>query len=205
MLIHYVEGASIVHSLAPELKMSFLLLFLFLALIIPLEYSWILLLVLFGSYYLANISLIDVCKKNWLILAVGLIPLLGRALFQRGELELFMGVNIPLGLYLGIMNFMYVVFISFFSLLFVYTTKPHQLQKALLFLRVPKKIVLMFIIALHYIPYFQRRIERIRIAHEIRGGKDVFSLLIPLISNVFLEARKLSIALEIRGFESESD
>jgi len=188
--VKYVQGNSPLHLLDARVKIAGLAFLLLGALLLPLEESWLLLVLLFALYWLSGISLLWATAKNRLLLLFALVPFLVRVFFIGG-------------VYAGAMNFIYIYFICFSSLLFIYSTRTHEIADALLFWSFPKKLVLMLSIALRYLPFLQRKLGHVRMAQEVRGGGDFFSLAVPLFHFVFLQARKMAVALEVRGFGAE--
>ncbi len=117
----------------------------------------------------------------------------------------------------GAVAFTAVLSLRFFAMLFAFqllimSTKPTELNKALIALRLPVDYVLMFIIALRFIPSLQLEGQRIHEAQMARGynpGKGVAGkvrslrpLLIPLVSNSLAKTRVLGLTIDMRGYRT---
>ena len=96
--------------------------------------------------------------------------------------------------------------------LLVVTTRPSDLMKALLTIHIPVDYVLMFVIALRFIPSLQIEGQRIHEAQLARGynpgkglrGKmrSVKPLLVPLVANSLGRTQVLGLTMDMRGYRS---
>ena len=117
----------------------------------------------------------------------------------------------------GAVDFAAVLSLRFFAMLFAFqllimSTKPTELTNALIALRMPIDYVLMFIIALRFIPSLQLEGQRIHEAQMARGynpGKGMLGkilslrpLLIPLVSNSLAKTRVLGLTIDMRGYRT---
>jgi energy-coupling factor transport system permease protein len=117
----------------------------------------------------------------------------------------------------GAVDFAAVLSLRFFAMLFAFqlfimSTKPTELTNALIALRLPIDYVLMFVIALRFIPSLQLEGQRIHEAQMARGynpGKGVLGklrslrpLLIPLVSNSLAKTRVLGLTIDMRGYRN---
>lgn len=117
----------------------------------------------------------------------------------------------------GALDFGVVLSLRFFAMLFAFqllvvTTKPSDLMKALLAIHIPVDYVLMFVIALRFIPSLQVEGQRIHEAQLARGynpgkglrGKirSVKPLLVPLVANSLGKTQVLGLTMDMRGYRS---
>ena len=117
----------------------------------------------------------------------------------------------------GALDFGVVLSLRFFAMLFAFqllviTTKPSDLMKALLTIHIPVDYVLMFVIALRFIPSLQIEGQRIHEAQLARGynpgkglrGKimSVKPLLVPLVANSLGRTQVLGLTMDMRGYRS---
>lgn len=117
----------------------------------------------------------------------------------------------------GALDFGVVLSLRFFAMLFsfqllVVTTRPSELMKALLAIHIPVDYVLMFVIALRFIPSLQVEGQRIHEAQLARGynpgkglgGKvrSVKPLLVPLVANSLGRTQVLGLTMDMRGYRS---
>jgi len=117
----------------------------------------------------------------------------------------------------GALDFGIVLSLRFFAMLFAFqllvvTTKPSDLMKALLAIHVPVDYVLMFVIALRFIPSLQVEGQRIHEAQLARGynpgtglrGKimSVKPILVPLVANSLGRTQVLGLTMDMRGYRS---
>lgn len=117
----------------------------------------------------------------------------------------------------GALDFGVVLSLRFFAMLFAFqllvvTTRPSDLMKALLAIHIPVDYVLMFVIALRFIPSLQVEGQRIHEAQLARGynpgkglrGKvrSVKPLLVPLVANSLGRTQVLGLTMDMRGYRS---
>lgn len=117
----------------------------------------------------------------------------------------------------GALDFGTVLSLRFFAMLFAFqlmvvTTKPSDLMKALLEIHIPVDYVLMFVIALRFIPSLQVEGQRIHEAQLARGynpGKGVRGkirsvkpILVPLVANSLGRTQVLGLTMDMRGYRS---
>ncbi len=129
------------------------------------------------------------------------IPLIGGSVpLTQGALEI--------GL---ILTFRFMVLIFAFQL-FLISTQPRDLVHTLEKMKMPIDYVLMFIIALRFIPTLQIEGTRIHEAQLARGynpgtgfiGKirSVAPIIIPLVSNALLRSNVLGLTIDMRGYRT---
>ncbi|MCQ1537317.1 energy-coupling factor transporter transmembrane protein EcfT [Methanosarcina sp. KYL-1] len=117
----------------------------------------------------------------------------------------------------GALDFGTVLSLRFFAMLFAFqllvvTTKPSDLMKALLAVHVPVDYVLMFVIALRFIPSLQVEGQKIHEAQLARGynpgtglgGKirSVKPILVPLVANSLGRTQVLGLTMDMRGYRN---
>lgn len=126
-----------------------------------------------------------------------------------------MGGNIPVtqgALEIGlILTFRFMVLIFAFQL-FLISTQPRDLVHTLEKMKMPIDYILMFIIALRFIPSLQIEGTRIHEAQLARGynpgtgfiGKirSVAPIVIPLVSNALLRSNVLGLTIDMRGYRT---
>jgi len=129
------------------------------------------------------------------------IPLIGGSIpLTQGALEI--------GL---ILTFRFMVLIFAFQL-FLISTQPRDLVHTLEKMKMPIDYILMFIIALRFIPTLQVEGTRIHEAQLARGynpgtgfiGKirSVAPIIIPLVSNALLRSNVLGLTIDMRGYRT---
>lgn len=117
----------------------------------------------------------------------------------------------------GALDFGVVLSLRFFTMLFAFqllvvTTRPSDLMKALLEIHIPVDYVLMFVIALRFIPSLQVEGQRIHEAQLARGynpgkglrGKvrSIKPLLVPLVANSLGRTQVLGLTMDMRGYRN---
>jgi energy-coupling factor transport system permease protein len=115
----------------------------------------------------------------------------------------------------GAVDFGVVLSLRFFAMLFAFqlfvvSTRPSDFMKSLLALRLPVDYVLMFLIALRFIPSLQAEGRRIYEAQLSRGynpgtgitGRimSIKPLMIPLVANSLAKTRILGLTMDLRGY-----
>jgi energy-coupling factor transport system permease protein len=129
------------------------------------------------------------------------IPLIGGSIpLTQGALEI--------GL---ILTFRFMVLIFAFQL-FLISTQPRDLVHTLERMKMPIDYILMFIIALRFIPTLQIEGNRIHEAQLARGynpgtgfiGKirSVAPIVVPLVSNALLRSNVLGLTIDMRGYRT---
>jgi energy-coupling factor transport system permease protein len=129
------------------------------------------------------------------------VPLLG------GSIPITQGA-IEIGL---ILTFRFMILIFAFQM-FLLSTQPRDLVHTLEKMRMPIDYILMFIIALRFIPTLQIEGNRIHEAQLARGynpgtgfvGKirSVAPIVIPLVSNALLRSTVLGLTIDMRGYRT---
>ncbi|OPY36883.1 MAG: Energy-coupling factor transporter transmembrane protein EcfT [Methanoregula sp. PtaU1.Bin051] len=127
----------------------------------------------------------------------------------------FIGGLIPIttgGLMIGIVLTLRFIVLIFAFQLFLISTQPRDLVHAMEKAGFPIDYVLMFIIALRFIPTLQIEGQRIHEAQLARGynpgtgfvGKirSVAPIVIPLVSNALLRSNVLGLTIDMRGYRT---
>ncbi len=191
-MIRYYPADSVLHKANAKLKILSFLSVTLSAIALPFEYAFLL-------FPLAIVLFILVAK----------IPLKQAGWKSIASMALFVFVirlflTPQNGILGGVLNALYLAGVLLLVELLVKTTKPQDFRQALLGFGLPKRHAFMLTIALEAIPLFQAKAEKVRIAQTARGSKrKLLPMLIPLLHSLFERAKKLSIALEARGFSLE--
>lgn len=111
----------------------------------------------------------------------------------------------------AILSLRFMVLIFAFQI-FILTTRPRDLVHTLERARMPKDYILMFIIALRFIPTLQTEGNRIHEAQLARGYnpgtgirgtlRSVSPIVIPLVSNALLRSNVLGLTIDMRGYRT---
>ncbi|MEM3555473.1 MAG: energy-coupling factor transporter transmembrane protein EcfT [Candidatus Micrarchaeia archaeon] len=197
-MIAYIPRNSLVHKIDARVKILYLIFLLFL-LILRQSFEILIAtsLVIPLLYIIAEIPLAQPVKdlgKGWLLI---LLPAVLHILIHSYS-----------GALLGVLTSLFFLNIFLISLLMVYTTEMKKILQALVFFKTPGDIAFAFIIAVHFVPFMQQEVERIRISQVMRGySPSPFSLplplIIPLLHSSLKRSSQLAVSLESRGFDSE--
>lgn len=127
----------------------------------------------------------------------------------------YIGGFIPVtegGLMIGFVLTLRFIILIFAFQLFLISTQPRDLVHAMEKVRLPIDYILMFIIALRFIPTLQIEGQRIHEAQLARGfnpgtgfvGKirGVAPIAIPLVSNALLRSNVLGLTIDMRGYRT---
>lgn len=197
----YYPVQSPLHFLDARVKIACLLLLTLAALALPFETAFLLFPLAISLFLLARIPLQQASWKT--IATMSLFVFAIRALFQPAPAQI-QGITIAKGVYYGILNAFYLAGVVLLVELLVKTTRPQELRDALRSFGLPKRLSLMLTIALQAIPLLQNKARKTLIAQKARGSeRKLAPLALPLLHSVFNRAKKLSIALETRGFDPE--
>ncbi|PKL60885.1 MAG: energy-coupling factor transporter transmembrane protein EcfT [Methanomicrobiales archaeon HGW-Methanomicrobiales-4] len=224
-ILQYIPGSSLLHQLSPVTKLVMVVLIVAMSVLTPS-------LVFLGSLILviaigATVSGMrkEITSQVPFLIILGLFLLLITTLtIQNGETYFtiipagipIIGGGLPVtegGLGLGLLfTFRFVVMILSFQL-FIVTTRPSELVTSLLAFRMPVDYILMFLIALRFIPSLQQEAKRIHEAQLSRGynpGSGVIGrirslrpIMIPLVANSLAKTQVLGLTLDMRGYRSK--
>ncbi|MDD4138477.1 MAG: energy-coupling factor transporter transmembrane component T, partial [Methanoregula sp.] len=116
------------------------------------------------------------------------------------------------GLMIGVVLTLRFMILIFAFQLFLISTQPRDIVHAMEKIHVPIDYILMFIIALRFIPTLQIEGQRIHEAQLARGfnpgtgllGKvrSVSPIVIPLVSNALLRSNVLGLTIDMRGYRT---
>lgn len=110
-----------------------------------------------------------------------------------------------------ITRLIYIYSTAFSFIFFVTTTKVKDLEKFLINLRIPKKIISAFIITWNFIPSTYNELQLIQMCQKARGVelekgllnkfKNSFAILIPFLFLLILRMQLIEFSLKARGVE----
>ena len=223
-ILAYVNKDGLFHRLHPVTKILFVILMCILCILIT-NIAVLALLVLAMLILAAAGSLYtEVVRQSRLIVFMsGIFILITLLTVQAGDLIGYavpagvpvIGGSIPLtwgALAIGcILSLRFMILIYAFQL-FLVSTRPrdivHTMEKA----KIPIDYVLMFVIALRFIPTLQiegRRIHEAQLARGYNPGtgflgkiRSVSPIVIPLVSNALARANILGLTIDIRGYRT---
>lgn len=224
-ILQFIPGNGILHRLNPVTKLIMVVLIVGMSVLTPspLFLAGLILVIAVG----ASISGMyrEIWKQIPFLIMLGIFLLLITTLTVQVGATLFtiipsslpvIGGMLPVtegGLGLGLLfTFRFVVMILSFHL-FIVTTKPSELVTGLLAFHMPVDYILMFLIALRFIPSLQLEAVRIHEAQLSRGynpgtgaiGKvrSLRPIIIPLVANSLAKTQVLGLTLDMRGYRSK--
>jgi energy-coupling factor transport system permease protein len=224
-ILQYIPGASLLHRLSPVTKLLMVILIVAMSVLTPsLIFLGGLILAIFLGAVLSGMHR-EIYNQVPFLIILGLFLLLITTLTVHGGETFFtiipegipvIGGGLPVtegGLGLGLLfTFRFVVMILSFQL-FIVTTRPSELVTSLLAFRMPVDYILMFLIALRFIPSLQLEAKRIHEAQVSRGynpGSGVIGrvrslrpIIIPLVANSLAKTQVLGLTLDMRGYRSK--
>lgn len=224
-ILQYVPGTSLLHQLSPFTKLVMVVLIVAMSVLTPsLTFLGGLILAIALGAAISGMHR-EITGQIPFLIILGLFLLLITTLTIQGGETYFslipesvplIGGGLPVtegGLGLGLLfTFRFVVMILSFQL-FIVTTKPSELVTSLLVFRLPVDYILMFLIALRFIPSLQLEAKRIHEAQLSRGynpGTGVFGrlrslrpIMIPLVANSLAKTQVLGLTLDLRGYRSK--
>lgn len=225
-ILQYIPGDGILHRLNPVTKLLLVVLIVAMSVLTP------------SSLFLAGLTLVialgasisgmyrEIGKQIPFLLLLGVFLLAITTLTVQAGETIFsiipasvpvVGGMLPVtegGLGLGLLfTLRFVVMILSFHL-FIVTTKPSELVTGLLAFHMPVDYILMFLIALRFIPSLQLEAKRIHEAQLSRGynpgtgivGKmrSLRPIMIPLVANSLAKTQVLGLTLDMRGYRSKT-
>ncbi|HWQ65137.1 MAG TPA: energy-coupling factor transporter transmembrane component T [Methanospirillum sp.] len=224
-ILQYIPGKGILHRLNPVTKLIIVVLIVGMSVLTP------------SAIFLAGLILViaigasvsgmyrEISKQLPFLIMLGVFLLLLTTLTVQEGVTYFtiIPASVPLiggmlpvtegGLGLGLLfTFRFIVMILSFHL-FIVTTKPSELVTALLAFHMPVDYILMFLIALRFIPSLQLEATRIHEAQLSRGYnpgtgaigkvKSLKPIIIPLVANSLAKTQVLGLTLDLRGYRSK--
>jgi len=223
-ILQYVHKDAFLHRLHPYTKIFFIILVSLMAIIatdIPFLLLMVIAMLAFAAYgkllieSLQQLKLILVMSFIFILITILTMPngeTLGYAIPQGIPV---IGGSIPIttgGLMIGIVLTLRFMILIFAFQLFLISTQPRDIVHAMEKIRLPIDYILMFIIALRFIPTLQIEGQRIHEAQLARGfnpgtgflGKirSVAPIVIPLVSNALLRSNVLGLTIDMRGYRT---
>ena len=223
-ILQYVHKDTFLHRLHPYTKIAFIILasvmcliatnlvfltFIVLALLVFAAFSRLL------SESLQQLKMIIIMSVIFILITIITMPngtVIGYLIPQD---VLVIGGLIPItdgGLVIGLVLTLRFMILIFAFQLFLISTQPRDLVHAMEKVRLPIDYILMFIIALRFIPTLQIEGQRIHEAQLARGfnpgtgfvGKirSVAPIAIPLVSNALLRSNVLGLTIDMRGYRT---
>lgn len=224
-ILQYIPGNGILHRLNPVTKLIIVVLIVGMSVLTP------------SAVFLAGLILViaigaslsgmyrEISKQIPFLIMLGVFLLIVTTLTVQEGVTYFtvipasvpiIGGMLPVtegGLGLGLLfTFRFIVMILSFHL-FIVTTKPSELVTALLAFHMPVDYILMFLIALRFIPSLQLEATRIHEAQLSRGYnpgtgaigkvKSLRPIIIPLVANSLAKTQVLGLTLDLRGYRSK--
>jgi len=223
-ILQYVHKDTFLHRLHPYTKIAFIIVMSVICIIVT-DMVFLTLMVLamlaFAAYSrllaesLQQLKLIIVMSVIFIFITIITMPngdIIGYIIPQGIPL---IGGFIPItsgGLTIGIVLTLRFMILIFAFQLFLISTQPRDLVNAMEKAGLPIDYILMFIIALRFIPTLQIEGQRIHEAQLARGfnpgtgfvGKirSVAPIAIPLVSNALLRSNVLGLTIDMRGYRT---
>jgi len=223
-ILQYVHKDAFLHRLNPFTKIAFIVVVSAMCLIAT-DLAFLLFMVLavlaFAAYgkllveSLQQLKLIILMSFIFILITVITMPngdILGYVIPQGVPV---IGGFIPItagGLMIGVVLTLRFMVLIFAFQLFLMSTQPRDLVHAMEKTGLPIDYILMFIIALRFIPTLQIEGQRIHEAQLARGfnpgtgfvGKirSVAPIVIPLVSNALLRSNVLGLTIDMRGYRT---
>jgi energy-coupling factor transport system permease protein len=223
-ILQYVHKDEFLHRLHPYTKIAFILVVIAMCLVAT-DLAFLTLMVVamlaFAAYgrllaeSLQQLKLIIAMSVIFILITVITMPggdILGYVIPQGVPL---IGGAIPIttgGLIIGFVLTLRFMILIFAFQLFLISTQPRDLVQAMEKTGLPIDYILMFIIALRFIPTLQIEGQRIHEAQLARGfnpgtgfiGKirSVAPIVIPLVSNALLRSNVLGLTIDMRGYRT---
>jgi len=223
-ILQYVHKDAFLHRLHPYTKILFIILVTIMAIVatdIPFLILMVIALLLFAAYgevlreSLNQLKLILVMSVIFILITIITMPngeMLGYIIPQGVPV---IGGFIPVtlgGLTIGVVLTLRFMILIFAFQLFLISTQPRDIVHAMEKVGIPIDYILMFIIALRFIPTLQIEGQRIHEAQLARGfnpgtgvlGKvrSVSPIVIPLVSNALLRSNVLGLTIDMRGYRT---
>jgi energy-coupling factor transport system permease protein len=223
-ILQYVHKDAFLHRLHPYTKIAFIIIVSAMCIIatdLVFLAAMVLVLLVFAAY---SRLLVESLQQLRLILVMSIIfilitiitmpsgPVLGTIIPEGIPV---LGGLIPVtegGLAIGLVLTLRFMVLIFAFQLFLISTQPRDLVHAMEKIGLPIDYILMFIIALRFIPTLQIEGQRIHEAQLARGfnpgtgftGKirSAAPLVIPLVSNALLRSNVLGLTIDMRGYRT---
>ena len=223
-ILQYVHKDAFLHRLNPYTKILFIILVTIMA-IVATDITFLILMVIallaFAAYgemlreSLNQLKLILVMSVIFILITVITMPNGETLLYLIPQGIPFIGGLIPIttgGLQIGVVLTLRFMILIFAFQLFLVSTQPRDIVHAMEKIHIPIDYILMFIIALRFIPTLQIEGQRIHEAQLARGFnpgtgfvgtiRSVSPIVIPLVSNALLRSNVLGLTIDMRGYRT---
>lgn len=223
-ILQYVHKDAFLHRLNPFTKIAFIFIVSVMCLVTT-NLSFLVLMVMVMLVFAAYAKLlIESLQQLKLILVMSVIFILITVLTMPNGETLgyliplgvpFIGGIVPItdgGLTIGFILTLRFMILIFAFQLFLISTQPRDLVHALEKVGLPIDYILMFIIALRFIPTLQIEGQRIHEAQLARGFnpgtgfigtiRSTAPIVIPLVSNALLRSNVLGLTIDMRGYRT---
>jgi len=223
-ILQYVHKDAFLHRLNPYTKILFIILVTIMAIIatdIPFLILMVAVLLAFAAYgemlkeSLNQLKLILIMSVIFILITIITMPNGETLLYLIPQGIPFIGGLVPIttgGLQIGVVLTLRFMILIFAFQLFLVSTQPRDIVHAMEKVHIPIDYILMFIIALRFIPTLQIEGQRIHEAQLARGfnpgtgftGKirSVSPIVIPLVSNALLRSNVLGLTIDMRGYRT---
>jgi len=223
-ILQYVHKDAFLHRLNPYTKIFFIVLVTIMAIIatdIPFLILMVIALLAFAAYgrvlseSLNQLKLILVMSVLFILITILTMPNGETLGYLIPKIIPLIGGSVPIttgGLMIGIVLTLRFMILIFAFQLFLISTQPRDIVHAMEKIRIPIDYILMFIIALRFIPTLQIEGQRIHEAQLARGFnpgtgvlgkvKSVSPIIIPLVSNALLRSNVLGLTIDMRGYRT---
>lgn len=223
-ILQYVHMDAFLHRLHPYTKILFIIVVSIMAIIatdIPFLILMVVAMLAFAAFgrllgeSLRQLKLILVMSVIFILITIITMPngeTIGYLIPQGIPV---IGGLVPIttgGLMIGVVLMLRFMILIFAFQLFLVSTQPRDIVHAMEKVRVPADYILMFIIALRFIPTLQIEGQRIHEAQLARGfnpgtgftGKirSVAPIVIPLVSNALVRSNVLGLTIDMRGYRT---
>ena len=223
-ILQYVHKDAFLHRLHPSTKIAFIILVSVMCIIASNLAFLAFMVVVMLAFAAAGRLLVESLQQLKLILVMSALFILitiltmpnGETLgFIIPEGVPFIGGLIPIttgGIMVGLVLTLRFMILIFAFQLFLISTQPRDIVQAMEKTGLPIDYILMFIIALRFIPTLQIEGQRIHEAQLARGfnpgtgfiGKirSVAPIVIPLVSNALIRSNVLGLTIDMRGYRT---
>jgi energy-coupling factor transport system permease protein len=223
-ILQYVHMDAFLHRLHPYTKIFFIIVVSLMAIIatsIPFLVLLVIAMLAFAAYgrllgeSLRQLKLILLMRVIFILITIITMPNGETIAFLVPQGIPFIGGLVPIttgGLTIGIVLTLRFMILIFAFQLFLVSTQPRDIVHAMEKIHLPMDYILMFIIALRFIPTLQIEGQRIHEAQLARGfnpgtgftGKirSVAPIVIPLVSNALIRSNVLGLTIDMRGYRA---
>jgi energy-coupling factor transport system permease protein len=223
-ILQYVHKDAFLHRLHPFTKIFFIIIVSLMAIIatdIPFLVVMVIVMLAFAAYgellreSLQQLKLILMMSVIFILITVIMMPNGETLAYLIPQGVPLIGGLIPIttgGLMIGVVLTLRFMILIFAFQLFLISTQPRDIVHAMEKIHLPIDYILMFIIALRFIPTLQIEGQRIHEAQLARGfnpgtgflGKirSVAPIVIPLVSNALMRSNVLGLTIDMRGYRT---